>query len=167
MKPRITNYTLRGSGADVRGTADACRFVYQPLVGNGRITARVLKVDPTDVNAKAGIMLRDGTNASAAHVTIDWMPNRLVEFLMRTNSGQATGSQWTTNTVATAPYVRLERVGNTFTASWSPDGTNWNVLATNSAVFSQTINAGLFVSSHNTAQINEGMLKTSRWCPMA
>jgi beta-glucanase (GH16 family) len=157
---RGSQFVLRGSGADVWGTADACHFVYQTLTGNGRITARVLKVDPTDSNAKAGIMLRDGTNASSAHVALDWLSSGYVEFLMRTNSGQATGSQSTSSTVPIAPFVRLERLGNTFTASWSRDGTNnWNVVATGSATLSQTLNAGLFVNSHNTAQINEGLFE--------
>jgi beta-glucanase (GH16 family) len=156
---RGDQFVLRGSGADVWGTADACHFVYQTLSGDGRITARVLKVDPTDVNAKAGIMLRDGTAAGAGHVALDWMPSRFVEFLMRTNSNQATGSQWTSNTVTTAPFIRLERLGNTFTASWSADGTNWNVVATRSSALSQTLNAGLFVNSHNTSQINEGIFE--------
>jgi len=156
---RGAQFVLRGSGANVGGTADAFRFVYQTLTGDGRITARVLKVDPTDSNARAGIMLRDSTNSSAAHVALDWQSSGFVEFLMRTNSGQATGSQYISNNIPTAPFVRLERLGNTFTASWSPDGTNWNVVATNSSALSQTLNAGLFVNSDNTAQMNEGLFE--------
>jgi beta-glucanase (GH16 family) len=156
---RGNQFVLRGSGADVGGAADAFHFVYQTLTGDGRITARVLKVDPTDPNAKAGIMLRDGTNASAACVALDWLANGHVEFIMRTNTLRVTGSQWISNTVPIAPILRLERLGDTFTTSWSADGINWNIVATVSSANSQSLNAGLFVNSHNTAQINEGVFE--------
>jgi alpha-L-arabinofuranosidase len=35
-------------------------------------------VDPTDSSARVGIMLRDGTNANAAHVALDWIPGRVI-----------------------------------------------------------------------------------------
>src|SRR5262249_26803086 len=37
-------FTVRGSGADIWGTADGFRFVYQPLGGDGEIVARVTAV---------------------------------------------------------------------------------------------------------------------------
>jgi hypothetical protein len=49
---RGDQFVLRGSGADVSGTADAFHFVYQTLTGDGRITARVLKF--------ANVIMRSG-----------------------------------------------------------------------------------------------------------
>ena len=36
-------FTLKGSGADIWGTSDQFRFVYQSLNGNGTIVARVIR----------------------------------------------------------------------------------------------------------------------------
>jgi beta-glucanase (GH16 family) len=154
-----TQFVLHGSGSAVGGTADAFRFVYQTLTGDGRITARVLKVDPTDPSARAGIMLRDGTNASSADVALDWQSIGSIEFLRRTNSGEATGSRVISNNIPIDPFVRLERLGNMFTAAWSGDGTNWSVVVTNSSELPQTLNAGLFVNSANATLMNEGIFE--------
>ena len=144
---RGLQFDLRGSGSNVGGTYDSFHFVSQTLTGDGRITARVLKVDPTDSNARAGIMLRAGTNASAANLALDWLSSGDVEFLVRTNAGQETGSQLTANTVPTSPFVRLERVGNSVTASWSVDGTNWNIMATSSSASAEDCVIGFSIST--------------------
>src|SRR5947208_785177 len=49
---------LSGSGADRGDTTDALQFSYQPLVGDGTITARVAQTN-TSSEAKAGVMIRE------------------------------------------------------------------------------------------------------------
>ena len=41
------SYSVSGAGADIWGTADAFRYVYQPLTGDGQIVARVASVQYT------------------------------------------------------------------------------------------------------------------------
>ena len=61
-------FTVRGSGADVWGTADPFHYAYTTLTGDGTIVARVT-VGAEDVNAwvKAGVMIRESLSAGAAH----------------------------------------------------------------------------------------------------
>ena len=53
-------FTLKGTGADIGGTSDQFRFVYQPLAGDGQIVARVTSLTNTNTLAKAGVMIPGG-----------------------------------------------------------------------------------------------------------
>src|SRR5436190_15992963 len=52
-------YAVAGSGADIWDSADAFRFVYRSLTGDGELLARVVSLDNTDNWAKAGVMIRE------------------------------------------------------------------------------------------------------------
>src|SRR6476659_7894739 len=51
-------FMMQASGADIWGTADAFRFVYYQLPGDGQIVARVATVQNVNVWTKAGVMIR-------------------------------------------------------------------------------------------------------------
>src|SRR4051812_42983238 len=53
------SFTVTGAGADIWGTADAFRFVYTPLTGDGTIVARVTGVQHVADWTKAGVMMRE------------------------------------------------------------------------------------------------------------
>lgn len=140
-------------GAAMWGTADAFRFVYQPLSGDGQITARVDSLQNTTPFAKAGVMLRDGLDAGAANVLLSIRPTGDLEFMQRS----AAGGQTTFYATARTPppsWVRLSRSGTTVVASISSDGANWLVVGTTTAAMSATVNAGLAVSSNDSSQLN-------------
>jgi autotransporter-associated beta strand protein len=151
-------FVIRGAGSDIWGTADSFRFVSQSVVGDCRIVARVLKVDPTDRAAKVGIMLRDGTSAGARHIEIAWTPDQKVESLWRATANGSTASQTASDRVTSAPWVRIERVGNNFTTAWSPDGIHWTNVTTQALDLPTTLSAGLVVCAHDSSQLNEGVL---------
>lgn len=152
-------FVVRGAGADIWGTADSFHFVYRPLTGDSRITARVLKVDATHPNAKAGIMIRESLAANARHAFIGWMPQQRVEFLTRTAAGGSTVSAWSPPPVTSAPWVRLERSGPVIKASWSADGSNWSLLETVTNALPATVYVGLPVCAHNTTGWNEAVFE--------
>lgn len=56
-------FTVRGSGADIWGTADEFRFVYRTLTGDGSILARVATVTNTNSWTKSGVMMRETLTA--------------------------------------------------------------------------------------------------------
>src|SRR5262249_17345463 len=43
--PASGTYTLQASGADIFGSTDAFHYVYEPLNGDGEITARLTSID--------------------------------------------------------------------------------------------------------------------------
>ena len=63
-------FTVRGSGADVWGTADEFHWMRQPWNGDFEMTAHVSAVDGVDVWTKAGLMVREGRGAGARHASL-------------------------------------------------------------------------------------------------
>jgi regulation of enolase protein 1 (concanavalin A-like superfamily) len=146
-------YTVKGAGADIWGAADAFHFAAQSLVGDGQVTARVASVQNTDALAKAGVMIRAGTAAGAAHVLLDVKPGGGLELLVRSADGGSTS--YAAGGTGSAPvWLRLARTGGTVVASTSADGKAWTTIGTVSATLPSTTLAGVAVCSHTTALLN-------------
>lgn len=141
-------FTLAGAGADIWGIADAFHFVHQPLPGDGQIVARLTTQQNTHAYAKAGVMMRAGLGAGAAHVTVDIVPGGGVELLARSAAGGPTN--YLGGTQQPLPgWLRLVRVGTVVTASVSADGTTWRSVG-QTTLATGTIYVGLAVTSHDT-----------------
>jgi len=147
-------WTITGAGgAAVWGTADAFQFLHQPLNGDGQITVRVDSLQNTTPFAKAGVMLRDGVAANAAHVILNIRPTGDVEFMQRTAAGGAT----TFLATATAPppyWVRLVRSGSLVTGFISGDGVTWIGVGTTSVNLPSAVEAGVVVTSNDSNRLN-------------
>jgi hypothetical protein len=116
---------MGGSGADIWGTADGFRFVYQPIRGDGDISAFAFTQENTHPFAKTGVMLRQTVAPGSPMVILDIKPDGGVEFMKRSSENGATtfiaggwvpvnqnGSQ-----VSTTASVQLTRTGGAVTAS--------------------------------------------------
>jgi DNA-binding beta-propeller fold protein YncE len=148
-------FTVKGAGANIYGTADAFRFVYQPLNGNGQIIARVMSVQNTNSYAKAGVMIRQSLTANSTHAMVDITPTSGAEFSRRTTAGGSTTP--TARTGITAPYwVKLVRSGSSFTGSVSSDGVTWTQVGSATISMIGTVYIGLIVNSHNNAVLCTG-----------
>jgi hypothetical protein len=142
-------FTVKGAGADIWGTADSYRYVEQYLYGDGIVTARLTSQD-VDGNtyAKAGVVAVSGGKI----VILDVRPNGGIEFMARPADGAS--MQFIAGGEVTLPvWLKLQRVGDDFTASTSEDGSNWQVVGTTTVVMHEftngTITAGLAVTSHD------------------
>ena len=67
---RSGTYAVTSAGDDIFGTADECRFVFEPLEGDGEIIARVATVQPISDWTKAGVMIRGDLSSGAANVAV-------------------------------------------------------------------------------------------------
>jgi hypothetical protein len=145
-------FTLKGAGADIWGTADAFRYLYQPFSGDGQIVARVSQVDNTHPYAKAGIMLRDTLTAGSAHVILDVKPDGGIEFLQRSAAGGVTTSLGGA-AVSFPIWLRLVRTGSSVSAAVSSNGSQWNTIGNTTAGGTGSGFIGLPVTSHTTATL--------------
>ncbi len=142
-------YSVSGAGADIWGSADAFRYVYQSLAGDGQIIARVTSVPNTSAWVKAGVMIRADLTPGAPQGMMMVTPGKGNHFQRRPLPGGISGG--TVGAVVTAPYwVKLTRSGNTITAFQSANGTQWSTVGTASIVLPATALVGLAVSSHAT-----------------
>ncbi len=143
------SYNIHGSGADIWSTADAFRFSSQSVTGDCDLRARVVAQANTNTNAKAGLMLRDGTAANAMHAAIYSTPSTFY-FQYRTAAGNTTIS--VTGAARNAPpnnWVRLARTGSIVKAYVSADGATWTQLGGNLTInFPTVVKGGLAVCGH-------------------
>lgn len=148
-------FTVRGSGADIFGTADEFQFVHQTLNGDGEISARVLTQQgaPVGANAKAGVMIRETLNANSKSAQMFVMGSIGNRFHYRKDTSVVNSG---TNDSNVAPYwVKVKRKGNLFSGYRSSDGINW--VQVGSAIdipMSSTAKVGLCVTSNNDAVLN-------------
>jgi len=149
-------FSVRGAGADVWGTADALNYAYTTLTGDGSIVARVLSTTNEAPWVKAGVMIRASLNAGSAQAFMLVSSSKGLAFQRRTaNGGTSTN---TAGALAGAPYwVRLDRLGDVFTAYQSPDGANWTLVGTDTIPMGSTVFIGLGVSSHTTTSTATGV----------
>lgn len=150
-------FTMKGSGDDIWNTADAFRFAYQPLNGDGSIVARVASITNTDSWAKAGVMIRENLDANARNALVAVTSANGVTFQRRTATGASTSSTVTGS--LSAPYwVKLMRAGNTFTAYRSADGGSWTQIGSTTISMAANVYIGLAVTSHNNSVLNTSIL---------
>ena len=82
-------YTVSGSGADIWDDADQFQYAYQQVTGDFRITARVVSMTNTDVWAKAGVMIRETTDAGSPHAFAAMTQANGMAFQYRPTSDQS------------------------------------------------------------------------------
>jgi RHS repeat-associated protein len=146
-----STFTVAGAGGGTWGNADGMNFVYQTMVGDGSITARLtgLQSYGPSAYAEAGVMIRETLDPGST--------NALVLF---SDGVPCPGSRSTTNagenvTIGLASgslpeWMQLVRVGSTLTAYISSDGVNWTQLGAAMTVsMAQTVYIGMFVSGIN------------------
>jgi hypothetical protein len=140
-------FTVAGAGADIWGTADAFRFVYTSMTGDGTVVARVETEQYVANWTKAGVMMRETLDPGSRHALMLVSPGKGTAFQRRTaTSGISTN---TAGVAATAPYyVKLTRTGTTISAFTSPDGASWTLVGTDTLAMASTIYVGLAVGSH-------------------
>jgi hypothetical protein len=145
-------YTMTGSGADIWGQTDEFHFAYKSLTGAGSIIARVDSLDNTNSSAKAGVMIRNTLDPNSMYAIMCVTPTDGVKFEHRNDTAiDATG---TTIADITAPqWVKIERdVSGFFTASYSSDGSTWDIAGAAEQIFmGQNVFIGLAVTSHDAA----------------
>src|SRR5579884_1813847 len=142
-------FTVNGSGADIWGSVDQEQYVYQPMNGDGSVTARVTAQDLTDPWAKSGVMFKESTTAGSAYVLLAVTPGNQVHFQWNYANDLAVGNFTFPNA-----WLRLVRSGSTFTGYVSADGKTWTQVATATLTMAAAATAGLEVCAHNNAKLN-------------
>lgn len=93
-------------------------------------------------------MIRENLNADSKNVLMALSPNN--GYLSQSRSSTGGSTTGTTGLAGSAPaWVKLNRTGNVFTTSRSPDGTNWTVTATYTIPMAANIYIGLVSSAYH------------------
>jgi hypothetical protein len=154
-------WTINGAGGDIWGTADAFRYLWQGISGQGpQLNVRIDDLKDTHPFAKAGLMVRQTLDPDSPAIVLDVTPSGNVEFMVRDTKGGEMA--YLGGTTVTFPvWLRLDNaragLGTDYAASVSQDGVHFIGLLTRSAggpsnsVTSYYV--GVAVTSHDTAQL--------------
>jgi phosphatidylserine/phosphatidylglycerophosphate/cardiolipin synthase-like enzyme/regulation of enolase protein 1 (concanavalin A-like superfamily) len=141
-------FSVRGAGADIWNAVDAFHFVYQPLVGDGVLVARVASIANVNQWSKAGVMIRNTLDANSAFAFMLVSSAKGSAFHFRTSAG-ATATGVTTGASAAPLWVKIARAGNTLSGSQSVDGSTWTPIGSTTIAMNTSVYVGLAVTSHN------------------
>jgi regulation of enolase protein 1 (concanavalin A-like superfamily) len=150
-------YRVYGGGSDIYSTSDSFHFTYQPLIGDGRITARVSSQTNTNAWAKAGVMFRDGLQANAKNAALFLTPSNGFAWQRRTAVGGATTRSAASSYTASNNWIRIIRKGNNFTAYRSSNGTSWSKISSVNITMAATVYVGFAVTACDNTKISEGV----------
>jgi regulation of enolase protein 1 (concanavalin A-like superfamily) len=158
-------FRIDGAGDDIWGTADAFRFVYQPVAGDVEIVARVTSIEHTHRWSKAGVMIRANLTAGAPHAFMLVSGSSGTAFQRRRTSGGL--STHTGGPAVAAPYwVRLVRRGATLSGYVSANGQSWTAIGSESIPVGETAYVGLAVTSHRVGTLAAGVFDQVRVRPL-
>ncbi len=145
--------TVTESGADLWGSSDGFYYVYQPLNGDGEITARVLGINGTNEWAKAGVMIRETLEAGSRNALMFSSLSHGLFYEWRTAAGADTDHDVGNTNLVTPCWVRLVRHGDWIGGYTSPDGLGWTQV--NWRIYSglaPQVYVGLAVTSRGPSQ---------------
>jgi hypothetical protein len=146
-------YTVTGAGT-ISGTSDSFRFVYQPLTGDGQITAQLSSVQNTGPNGAVGVMIRESLTPGARYALMSLSTGDMFQLQRRMKTSF---KAWSASGGSAAPpqaWVRIVRTGSTFSGYSSIDGVNWNLESSFNISMAINIYIGLVVASGNTGVLN-------------
>ena len=153
-------FMVKGAGTDIYGTNDQFNYAYQPVSGNGTLIARVTSQTNTSSNAKAGIMFKQSTTTGDPYILMAVAPGGGIKVQYDFN-GSIGGGTYTFPNV----WMKLTRVGNTFTAYVSADGVTWTQILSKTLAINTSATAGLFVCSHNATAIGTATFDNVSFTP--
>jgi hypothetical protein len=159
-------FTISGSGADVWHTADGFYYVFQPLNGDGSLTAEILNLQNTDEWAKGGVMIRESTNGSSVFALASLRADGQAQSIWRTATGAEAAASTLVGGTGFPKWVKIVRTGNSFSAYFRVNvGDAWAQLGTPLTInMSPNAQIGLFVCAHKAgilsqAQFDQVMLE--------
>ena len=157
-------FTVNGAGTDIWGTNDQFNYVYQPVTGdgNGTLIARVTSQTNTSSNAKAGIMFKQSTTAGSPYILITVTPGTSSFKVQYNFNGSIGGGTYTFPNA----WMKLTRVGTTFTAYVSADGVTWTQVLSKTLNFNTSATAGLFECSHNANALGTATFDNVSFTPV-
>lgn len=150
-------FSISDAGADIWGTSDSFRFVYQRVSGDVDVIARIDSIVQADVWSKAGVMIRASLAADAAHGLTLVSAARGLAFQRRPVAGGVSVS--TAGPSAAAPrWIRIVRQGSAVFSYTSKDGSEWRKLGGETISLGADAYVGLAVTSHNPSALTTAIV---------
>ncbi|MGH2410296.1 MAG: hypothetical protein ACRDGS_08025, partial [Chloroflexota bacterium] len=151
-----STWTIQGGGYDIWLTMDQFHYVWQPLAGDGSLSARATSQSNSDPWAKAGVMLRQTTDPASPFYALFVTPGNGIVVDYRSSQGSTAIQAAPALAGAVPAYLKVTRSGSTFSAFTSSDGTTWTLVpgSSLSLTMSGSVLSGLAVTAHNGGAVS-------------
>lgn len=157
-----------GAGLGFQEMSDSLRYAWKPLRGDGSITARVTSFEASNGGkAVGGIMMRTSLRRESSNVAATVISGGGLQFTRRLEAGSYTEPALHT---LRAPYwVRVRRVGSTFTGFQSEDGVTWVQQGSSTEISSMPADAqwGMAVTGHTSTIVSQVRFDNVSLVPLA
>ncbi len=152
------SFEVAGGGADIWGTADGFHYLYKQLTGDGSMIARVVGNGAgSNTWAKGGVMIRNTTAAGSEHamMVVTGGDGNGASFQWRPAADGVSSNSDNAGAAVTPPHwVKIERVGNQFSAFLSADGQTWEPQGQAQTIdMTDPVCIGLCVTSHASGEL--------------
>ena len=141
-------YTAAGSGTEIGGAAcsDQFHYVYQPMSGDGAVTARLASQSGATTSSITGVMIREATATGSRFGMMmhRGSGNNTMRAIYRTTTGGLGTSVSSPSKTLPNSWVRVTRTGNSIAMMTSDDGTTWTTVS-----MASEVTAGFVVCSGN------------------
>lgn len=143
-------YNVSAAGTDIWSTSDQFRFVYRQVTGDFDLRVRIESLNYVNDQTMAGLMARASLDANARNVFVKARADGSDRMTYRSSTGGTTVGAGSGSVTYPNAWLRMTRVGNTFTTFSSTNGTTWTVIASVTLSLPATMYIGMAVSSHQT-----------------
>jgi hypothetical protein len=158
--PAGNGLNISGGGADIGGTSDQFQFSYVPRTGDFDVKVRLNSLSLAEAWSEAGMIAREDLTPGGRSASVMATPSISGCYFQSrgaTNGATTLAGSFPVNYPNT--WLRLQRVGSSFTGYAGFDGQNWTQLGTVGIAMPSTIYLGFAVSSHNTSQLSTGAFR--------
>jgi fibronectin type 3 domain-containing protein/regulation of enolase protein 1 (concanavalin A-like superfamily) len=145
---------ISAGGAGIQGAADEGHFIYRSWTGDGILTTRLDTVSANASSAaNAGLMIRNDLTDSAPCLYLGMTQTGTLTWQHRDSAGSSTTATAGSTTPA-APWLRITRYGNVFTAYTSADGSTWTQVGSPvTLALQQSVQVGMAMSSGSSTAL--------------
>ena len=98
-------------------------------------------------------MIRSSLSANAKHASAFITATNGIQFQSRTSTG-ASSTQTSVAGITPPQWLKVVRTGNTFRASYSPNGIFWTEFGVQNVSMGSSVFIGLAVTSHDDGVLN-------------
>ena len=154
-------WSVTGAGAGIRGVADQFRLISQPATGDAQVIAQALTEPTRNSGAQSGVIMRQSNDAGSpfyavleyASDTPDGVTSPTLKVLYRAAFGGGVTQAIRISPTNLPVYLMIQRVGDTFRAATSTDGSTYRVVPGSRVVLTlpATVLTGLAVDSGSAA----------------
>ncbi len=150
-------FTLKGSGNDIGGTADAFQFAnYFMKYGDLNTYTRVASLDAGNGQNKAGLMIREDLTPGSRNIFVGVTSGSELVLQYRSSTGGAT-TILSIPGIAAPYWVKLAKSGTSYAAYYSQNGVGWTEIGSLVDLGFGTTSfpyGGFAVTSHNNAVLS-------------